>query len=130
MSRKKAPPAPEDWQVLDVHKVVDGDTVDLKVRRSIGTLDQFTIYGEGVIRCRPVHLDTPEDDEPRYDEATEDAADWLMGFDPSVDGGLRVTTQGKDSFGRYLSDIYWAYDRSQTLSDYMVREKGWSDYLG
>ncbi len=130
MSKKKAPPAPQDWEVLAVHHVVDGDTVDLLVRRPVGPLDQFTIYAEGVIRCRPVHVDTPEEGEPGYDDATDDADDWLMGFDKSVDGGLRVSTQGKDSFGRYLSDIYAAYDRTETLSDHMVRERGWSDYLG
>jgi endonuclease YncB( thermonuclease family) len=130
---KKAPPAIEDWEVLSVQKVVDGDTVDLLVRRDIGQVDQFAISATGIIRCRLVHLDTPERGEPGHDEAMDDLEDWLSEFDKSVDGGLRVVTQGKDSFGRYLSDVYAAYDRADTASDFMVREAnngaGWPVWI-
>jgi len=134
VTAKKAPPAPVDWEVLEVHKVVDGDTVDLLVTRPIGTLDQFTISATGIVRIRLVHLDTPERGEAGHDEALDDLEDWLMGFDKSVDGGLRVVTQGKDAFGRYLGDVYAEVDRAETASDYMVREAneglGWPVWMG
>lgn len=120
---KKPPPEPTDWKVLGLDHIVDGDTVDLLVSRPVGTVDQFTISAQGVIRVRSVHLDTPEKDEEGYAQATED----LVVFIQSALSypGLRVTTQGKDSFGRYLGDVYFVNDRARTLSDYMVREKGW-----
>lgn len=118
---KKPPPPPKEFAVLDVIHVVDGDTADLRVLdENVGEVDGWALTGTKVIRCRLVHLDTPEDDEPGYDEATDDLSDWLHGFDPLVDGGLRVWTQGKDSFGRYLSDVYHAYNRDDTASTFMV----------
>lgn len=130
----RKPPPPKEFAVLDVHHVVDGDTVDLLVLdEDAGEIDGWKLQATKVIRCRLVHLDTPEDDEPGYDEAADELGDWLMGFDRSVDGGLRVWTQGKDSFGRYLSDIYHAYNRDDTASLYMVTNanegKGWPVWI-
>lgn len=131
MSRKKkTPPPPIDWEVLEVHGVIDGDTADLRVRRNVGTLDGFDIDATGIIRARLVHLDTPEEGKPNYERATDELFDWLHQWDKSVDGGLRVTTQGKDSFGRYLSDVYAAADRSLTASDYMIRVGHWPVFTG
>jgi endonuclease YncB( thermonuclease family) len=126
MARQVKPaPAIEDWEVLSVFHIVDGDTVDLEVRRAVGQVDQFTLYAEGVIRVRVVHLDTPERGEPGHDEAMGDLEDWVIDRS-QYDDGLRVTTQGRDAFGRYLGDVYIAHDRSDTLTLHMVRDKHWA----
>ena len=130
MTARKPPPGSAGWRSETVAHVVDGDTVDLEVRRPVGELDGFTIEAVGIIRIRLVHLDTPERGEPGYDEAADDLSDWLFEFDKDADGGLRVTTQGRDAFGRYLGDIYAAYDRPDTASDYMVRERDWPVWTG
>jgi endonuclease YncB( thermonuclease family) len=124
---KAPPPAPEDWEIDDVDRVIDGDTCDLTVRRPIGELDGFRIEAAGVIRVRIVHLDTPEKGNLAAAQATADLSDWLHGWGVTP---LRVTTQGKDAFGRYLGDVYVAADRTQTASDHMVRERGWPVWTG
>lgn len=123
----KPPPPPVDWEVVAVRKVVDGDTVDLLVRRDIGTLDAFTIQAVGPIRVRLIHLDTPERGEEGFDRATADLRNWLGAW---TRYGLRVVTTGVDVFGRDLADIYSAADRAETASDHMVRAKGWPVWVG
>ncbi len=117
-----------DWEVVRVQKVVDGDTVDLIVRREIGVLDAFSIQAVGPVRVRLVHLDTPERDEKvPWKRATEDLKGWLGSEMSYV--GLRLVTQGVDAFGRDLGDIYSAADRKATASDFMIK-KGWSVWTG
>jgi endonuclease YncB( thermonuclease family) len=114
-----------EFDLLDVVHMVDGDTFDATVRANdVGELDGWKLSGVKVIRIRPIHLDTAELDEENADLATQQAEEWLraaLGYP----GGLRVVVVKQDSFGRYLADVQLASDRSQTLSDYMVREHGW-----
>lgn len=124
---KRPPPPPVDWEVVRVIRIIDGDTVDLLVRRDLGTLDAFTIQAVGPIRVRLVHLDTPERGEEGFTEATNDLRYWL---DIQSIIGLRVVTQGVDGFGRDLADIYSAANRAETATDYMVRGHGWPAWTG
>ncbi len=126
----KPVPPPVDWDVLGVERVVDGDTVDLRVRRKVGVLGTFDIEATGIIRVRLVHLDTPEKGEPLFDRATDELSAWIYGWDKSVDGGLRVVTHGTDAFGRYICDVYAVADRALTASDYMIRVGNWPVWTG
>ena len=118
-------------EILSVVRVIDGDTFDALVRTHAGQIDGWQITASKVVRIRPVHLDTPERGEKGYDEATEDLADWLYGWD-SMNGYLvaRLDERQQDTFGRYLAEVHEPHDRSATLSDYMIREKGWPPYTG
>lgn len=119
-----------EFDLLSVAHMVDGDTFDALVRANdVGEVDGWKLSGEKVIRIRLIHLDTPEKKDPGYQQARVDLADWL---DTRLFvGGLRVLAQAKkDSFGRYISDVYVIADRAQTASDYMVRERGWDVWTG
>lgn len=81
-----------DYAVTEVARVVDGDTVDLRIDLGfhMGALLRFRILG----------LDTPERGQPGWAEATQTARDWLAGRT------LRASTSKADSFGRWLADVY------------------------
>lgn len=124
----------QTFDLLAVAHIVDGDTFDALVQDpDVGEVDGWKLKAEKVIRIRLIHLDTPEKGDPGYREAGVDLALFLgqeLGW-----SGLKVLAQvKKDSFGRYLSDVYSASDRSVTASDYMVREAnnghGWPVWTG
>ena len=127
-----------DWEIVRVAHMVDGDTFDVILSRPVGVIDGFqltaTSLADKPARLRVLHLDTPEEGDAGYHEATSDAKDWLYSWDPSVDGGLRVKTYGKDSFGRYLSDVYPVSEPDETFSRYMLLHAndghGWPPYTG
>lgn len=126
-----------DWAIERVVRVVDGDTFDVILSRTLGELDGFDISATSKptkpARLRPIHLDTPEEEDAEgYDEATADATNWLRVTELGC--RLRVVTYGKDSFGRYLSDVYVDGDRANTFSRHMLEDanngNGWPAYTG
>ena len=130
VTARKPPPAPQDWEVEAVAHVVDGDTVDLEVRRPSASWTASpsrpsASSASGSSTWTPRSGASPATTRPPTISRT-----WLFEFDKDADGGLRVTTQGRDAFGRYLGDIYAAYDRPDTASDYMVRERDWPVWTG
>ncbi len=123
----------QEFELLDLTHAVDGDTFDGLVRYLSDPVDldgwRLVTHAEKVIRIRPVHLDTPEDDEPGHDLAKEQLLEWVdIGLHSC--GGVMIVVYKRDSFGRYLADVQLTLDRSQTLSDYLVRECGWSVWTG
>ncbi len=124
----------KEFQLLHVTRVVDGDTFDaLVLDEDVGEIDGWQLSGEKVVRIRLVHLDTPEEGHEGYEEAKADLEDWLFGWD-SMNGHLVVLAQQKkDSFGRYLADVYEPTDRARTASDYMLRQAnkghGWPAFI-
>lgn len=121
-----------DWAIERVVRVVDGDTIDVILSRPVGEIDGFEITATSLpdrpARLSPLHLDTPEEGDPGYGAAARDAADWFRY--QSFHGGVRVTTYGKkDSFGRYLCDIYSVIDRADTFSRHMLTSAGWPPYV-
>ncbi len=95
-----------------VRRVVDGDTLDLTLTRDIG----FHLATTATIRVRLVTVDTPERGQPGWAEASRFVHAWIMA---SV--GLRAETYKTDSFGRWLADLYRADDRSDTLTQALLR---------
>ncbi len=87
------------WYRATVIRVVDGDTVDLKI--DVG----FRCTTEQ--RCRILLIDAPEMHGETKEAALAAKAhleELLLG--PSMAGLLRVRTTKTDSFGRYLADIW------------------------
>lgn len=116
-----------DWAVQRVVKVTDGDTVRLaRVRTEIvadGIWADF--YDSTSVPIRLINLDTPERGQPGHTEATLDARTWLAHHAAE----LRVETWPGGGFDRLLGDIYVAGDRGNTLTQWMLRERGWAPYV-
>lgn len=95
-----------DYRVVDVVRVVDGDTLDLRL--DLG----FHLHTS--LRFRLLGVDTPERGEPGWAEATEFVRRYL---DDARDQQreVRATTQKADSFGRWLAQVY-VRDQGGTLS--------------
>lgn len=85
-----------DYRVIEVRRVVDGDTFDLTV--SVG------FHLTAALRFRLHGVDTPEvygrNAEPAGAEASAFVAGWLEGR------SLRARTYKGDAFGRWLADVY------------------------
>lgn len=81
------------YRVVEVRKVVDGDTVDL-------VLD-LGFHLTATLRFRLLGVDAPERGQPGSLEATEFARGWLAGG-----GDLTAFTRKADSFGRWLVDVH------------------------
>jgi endonuclease YncB( thermonuclease family) len=121
---------------LTVASVVDGDTIRGRVTR-VEEHDGTDEFVEFVTRrnrdprgipIRLMWVNTPEyrDDRPAALRARDDTAIWLA----SNVGRLRVETCGRDDLSRHLGDIYVDGDRGNTLSQYLIRDRGWPPYLG
>lgn len=91
-----------DYAVTEVIRVVDGDTIDLRI--------DLGFHMTATLRFRILGLDTPERGEDGWAEATEIAAAWLRAGDGVVTyntpRSVRARTYKADSFGRWLADIY------------------------
>jgi len=92
-----------DYKVLEVLKVVDGDTVDLKI--DVG------FYQTSALRFRLLNVDTPERGQVGWTECTEFVREWLVGRK------LVARTQKSDSFGRWLVWLYDADTRADLSQD-------------
>lgn len=82
------------YRVIEVRKVVDGDTIDLVL--DVG------FYMSAALRFRLLGVDTPERGQPGADAATQFVRAWLT----APDGGLIAHTRKADSFGRWLADVH------------------------
>lgn len=119
-----------DWSATVV-KVTDGDTLRLHLSRDVPlvhgwkhTISDDMPTGQAV---RLVILDTPERGHPGYLEAAADVRDWLMNV-TLAGRTLRCETYNSGGFDRILGDLYVDGDRSQSLSQHMLR-LGWLPYL-
>lgn len=122
-------PIGTDWAVQHVVRVIDGDSVRVVRRRTSPIADGLDcdVYDtdpDGVA-LRLITLDTPERGEPGYSEAAADVADWLHEYRDR----LRVETWPGGGFDRLLADIYVHGDRSNTLSQHMLRDRDWLPYV-
>jgi endonuclease YncB( thermonuclease family) len=125
----------KEFTLLDVTHIVDGDTFDALVQDDdVGEIDGWKLSGQKVIRIRLIHLDTPEKGKPGYEQAGSELREWLE-TELGYWGTLTVLAQvKKDSFGRYISDVFPSYDRARTASEHMLTEanngQGWDVWLG
>ena len=113
------------WTLDDLLRVIDGDSLVCDLSRMLDDDGQRQLLERRYdCRLRLVTVDTPERGETGWAQAREDTAAWL-----SVRPRLQVETYGPDNFGRLLADVYVQGDRSQTLSQYLMRDKGWLPYV-
>ena len=84
-----------DYRLLQVTKVVDGDTVDMVL--DMGLHLSYTS------RFRLLDVNTPERGEALWAEATEFTKQW---FRDNANNRLRIRTYKTDSFGRWLAYVY------------------------
>lgn len=103
-----------DYAILDVRKVVDGDTVDLVLGKDIG----FHITTMAAIRVRLLNINAPERGQPGAPEATEYVRSWMQ----ANAGRARCSTHKADSFGRWLGYVYIKRDDGtvSSLNDDLV----------
>jgi endonuclease YncB( thermonuclease family) len=124
-----------DWAVERIVSVTDGDTVRLIRRRSFLLDSELScdVYDRNPrgVAVRLITLDTPERGAGRYLDARTDVVEWLTNPDWPVKfrADLRVETWPGGGFDRLLGDLYVAGDRSNTLSQWMLRERGWQPYV-
>lgn len=97
-----------DFAIRGLHKVVDGDTVDLVVDVGFRTLLTQ--------RVRLYLVNAPERGLPGANEAYLFLLDWLI----ARTGRLRLATYKEESFGRWVADIYVPSD-GETVSEAMLR---------
>lgn len=91
------------YAVRRITKVVDGDTVDVELGKTVDIGFHITIIATTVQRLRLLRADTPERSagEP-WRAATAFTSAWLRQH--FVDS-LTATTEKSDAFGRYLVEI-------------------------
>jgi endonuclease YncB( thermonuclease family) len=113
---------------LDTATAVDGDTVRAHLTRHIPLTESLTATihtTDHPIALRLLWVDTPERNNPDgWRRARTDTTTWLAAHA----GNLTVETHGHDNFGRQLADIYITGDRTNTLSQWLIIERGWLPY--
>ncbi len=116
------------YTLTQVLKVVDGDSVNVACEGVVGRLTDDhaeLVLRRTLLHCRLVTLDTPERGQEGYVEAAIDVGRWFGMYWPFIE----LETYGRDSFGRMLADLYEENDRSNTLSQWMLRERGWLPWV-
>lgn len=82
-----------------LNRVVDGDTVDVSL--DLGFNARINM------RLRILGIDSPERGQPGFEEATQFLWDWFLNAElADPEWRCIVHTVRKDSFGRWLADIY------------------------
>lgn len=120
-----------DWTVTRIVSVTDGDSLRVIRRRTTPAGDglNIDIYDAepAGVPIRLITLDTPERGKVGYLDARRDVLTWLMQIEAKP--GLSITTWPDGGFGRHLGDIWVTGRRSETLSQWMLRERGWLPYV-
>lgn len=140
-----------NWRLVAVTKYIDGDTLRILRDRyvtadspEISISDDLLLQSSVVtyVRDNPgsdptdpmagrsarlVYVDTPErGDTANWARANADTKAWIE----ERAGNLMVTTYGTSGgFDRLLADIWVAGDRNNTLSKYLIIERGWPPYV-
>lgn len=115
-----------DYKVAHVIKVVDGDTVDLTLERTVDYGFYLVETKQFSLRFRLLGVDTPERGQPGFTEATNFVKEWLA----ALEGHVRARTYKADSFGRWLVDLYEAGYPEQTLSQALIDSGNAQPYVG
>jgi len=94
-----------DYRITEVVRVVDGDTVDLRI--------DLGFHMSAALRFRLYGIDTPEKGTPDWDKATQFTANWLSAASNLTT--LRARTYKSDSFGRWLAVVYIIDSKGQEV---------------
>jgi len=141
------------YKVIGINSMYDGDSIKVKVLKSVAVLSQeldfgfgdiitiptYTIQKEIDLECRMYGFDTPElrDKRPDFKAAAylakEKARAWMNGH--LMLGGVWLVshktsknTEAKGKFGRYLASFMDMSNR--TLGDYLIGENVAVPYHG
>jgi endonuclease YncB( thermonuclease family) len=120
-----------EWDVEEVIKVTDGDTVRL-IRSRIIDLDgkhyRLTDAEPAGIAIRLVWVDTPEKgDHPGWENARADLNYWIY-WHAGTQGPLRVICYESGGWDRIMGDLIDADGNS--ASQWLMTERGWPPYVG
>ena len=96
-----------------VVRVIDADTVILRVREDIDFGFHVTLSAMSEQRFRLARINAPEAHAPGGPEATAYTTQWLG----DRADGLRVTSKGQDNYGRWLGELYRG---AENLSDALL----------
>lgn len=116
MTTIPAPIPPYDYELITVRRVVDGDTVDLTVGRTIDFGFYLIEHKQFSARFRLAGVDTPERGQPGWAEAGDFVGLWLA----DREGIARVYTIKPDNFGRFLAVIYGAGGPADSLNQALL----------
>lgn len=106
-----------DYAVVQVIRVVDGDTYDLTLEKEMDFGFRLIETKRWSSRFRLLGIDTPEKNEAGGSGATAFAEAWLAA---AVGAGmLRGQTFKTDNFGRWLIDLY-RIDTRQSLTQALL----------
>jgi endonuclease YncB( thermonuclease family) len=110
------------WSVLEVERVIDGDSLILTRARLVGETDDLFIYAadKDPVRVRLVHVDTPERGEEGWGLAKQQLETWTAAWEDD----LVLHTVGRDNFGRILGDLKNS-DGTDSATLHLVRDCGW-----
>jgi endonuclease YncB( thermonuclease family) len=89
--------SPYFYDNVSLRRVVDGDTIDVTVRRRFDLGFRFSTEGVATVRLRLLNFDTPERGEQGYVECTEHLRSLIEGKH------LTFTSYKSDSFDRWLA---------------------------
>jgi micrococcal nuclease len=93
-------------------RVIDGDTVVCVIDAGFGL---HLHRGNEGAHLRLLGIDTPERNEPGWDEARRFTRDWLLTTAGEM-WPLIIETSKADSFGRYLATV-WRLSDGRCLND-------------
>jgi endonuclease YncB( thermonuclease family) len=108
-----------DYRVVEVLRVVDGDTFDLTLSKRMDFGFRLVEEKRWSTRFRLLGVDTYETNEAGGAAATAFADEWIR--EAVADDTLRGQTFKSDNFGRWLIDLYRA-DTDEHLKDALIRE--------
>lgn len=115
------------WEVDEIVKVTDGDTLRLVRSRIIELDGNDYLLADANHRGVPIRLtwvDTPERGQPGYTQARDDLITWTETIAAQP---LRVICYESGGFDRLLGDLIDADGHS--ASQWLMTERGWPPYV-
>lgn len=98
-------------------RIIDGDSLVVSIDAGFGiTLRR----GNDGAHLRLLGIDTPERNEPGWDDARAFTVAWLTAADDGRPWPLRIQTELADSFGRYLADVWRVSDGHHLNADLLA----------
>lgn len=120
------------WSVVDVVKVVDGDTVHM-VRERLVDLDgrRFMIRDAEPVSIRLVWIDTPERGDPAWRRARDELVGWVANTLTAPGGYLEVVCYESGGWDRIMGDLL--DHRGSSASQWLMQNGdgglGWPAYV-
>ena len=111
-------------------KIIDGDTLDVDIRKKFDIGFKVVIEGQTHQRLRLYGIDTPElrprrgTDEEREAEKVAAKKARAHVIEMCLNKKVKVVTYKSDSFGRYLADVYVMTDDGEIHLNQDLLDRG------